>query len=69
MAMAMATAMKVSPSQTLAGNGTNWVGAIFSAANPTAKAMPYRIGAGAITPALPLEEMAGIWVIERLNSY
>jgi hypothetical protein len=29
--------------------------------------MPYRIGAGAITPALSLEGMVGIWVIERPN--
>ncbi len=65
--MAIATAMKVNPNQALTGNGNNWVGAIFSAASPTAKAMPYRTGAGAITPALFLEGLVGIGVIERPN--
>jgi hypothetical protein len=64
--MAMATAIKEKPNQALAGNGNIWVGAIFSAANPTAKAIPYRKGAGATTPALSLKRVVGMWGIELL---
>ncbi len=61
----MEVATHAEASQRLTGDRSSSVGATRSATSPIAIATTYRIGAGAITPALSGEGLAGIGMAEQ----